>query len=402
MKQKLNKNNKKIVVYTAGTWDLFHIGHLNIFKNSKALGTKLIVGVSTDELVINYKKAPPIISYEDRLNVVKSCKYVDEVVKQEKLLEINQLKKINPDIIVIGDDWKNKYLEGLEWAKKQPNIKVIYLPYTQNVSSTFIKTKIKNGWQEDRNLDETFQSIPNSLKGKNILITGSSSGIGLEIAKKFAEKEANIGIHYSKNKQEAQKIVDELSKITKVKVYCQDFLKDPIDLIQRFVNDFGGIDILINNAGMLDSKSFLDMTSKDYDKIFNVNSKAPFLLSRDAFKIMKKNKFGRIINISSISVKFGRGRNNSIQYAATKSTLDVLTKGLSIMGAEHNILVNSIRPGIIMTRIHHGRKNLSERIQLIPLKRAGTVEDIANLVIYLTSEKGSFITGQVFDVSGGE
>ncbi len=151
MKENKNKQKEEVIVYTAGTWDLFHVGHLNIFKKSKALGTKLIVGVSTDELVASYKKAFPIVSYEDRVEILKSCKYVDEVVKQEKLIDIEQIKKLNVDIITIGDDWKEKYLEGLEWAKKQPDMKVIYLPYTKKISSTSVKQKIKAGWQEDKN-----------------------------------------------------------------------------------------------------------------------------------------------------------------------------------------------------------------------------------------------------------
>lgn len=151
MKKNKNKQKDDEIVYTAGTWDLFHVGHLNIFKRSKALGTKLIVGISTDELVASYKKAPPIISYKDRVEILKSCKYVDEVVKQEKLLDIEQMKKLNIDVITIGDDWEEKYLEGLEWAKKQPHIKIFYLPYTKKVSSTSIKQKIKVGWQEDKN-----------------------------------------------------------------------------------------------------------------------------------------------------------------------------------------------------------------------------------------------------------
>lgn len=140
------KNKKGTIVYTAGTWDLFHIGHLNILKRSKALGDKLIVAVSTDELVASYKKDRPIISFRDRCEIVKSCIYVDKIVKQEKLLDPEQLKEWNVDILTIGDDWQNKYLEGLEWAKNQPNIKVVYLPYTTEISSTLIKKRVKNEW----------------------------------------------------------------------------------------------------------------------------------------------------------------------------------------------------------------------------------------------------------------
>lgn len=128
----------KKIVFTAGTWDLFHIGHLNIIKKSKELGDYLIVGVSTDELVMSYKKYRPFIPYDERLEIIQSIKYVDETVKQTKLIDINQLKKFNVDIVTIGDDWKTKYLEGLDWMKKQGK-EVVYLPYTDGVSSTTIK-----------------------------------------------------------------------------------------------------------------------------------------------------------------------------------------------------------------------------------------------------------------------
>lgn len=142
MVKMVDEAKKKVIVYTSGTWDLFHIGHLNLFKKSKELGDKLVVGVSTDELVRSYKKTPLIIPFEERMEIVKSCKYVDKVVKQVILSEIKQLKEINPDIITIGSDWKNKYLEGLEWFKKQPGKKVIYLPYTGHISSTEIKKRM--------------------------------------------------------------------------------------------------------------------------------------------------------------------------------------------------------------------------------------------------------------------
>lgn len=137
------------VVYTSGTFDLFHIGHLNVLKRSKELGDLLVVGVSTDELVESYKKSPPVISYEDRVAIIKNLKCVDLVVKQEVLTDPNLLVKYNVDVVTIGDDWKTKYLPGLEWAKKH-GLKVVYLPYTRGVSSTDIKKKISGGWQEDK------------------------------------------------------------------------------------------------------------------------------------------------------------------------------------------------------------------------------------------------------------
>ena len=127
-------------VYTSGTWDLFHVGHLNIFKRSKKLGDFLIVAVSTDELVESYKEIKPAIPYRQRVEIVKSIKYVDKVVKQTVLTDIRHLKKYNVDIVTIGSDWKKRHLDGLEWMKKHGQ--VVYLDYTEGISATTIKEEI--------------------------------------------------------------------------------------------------------------------------------------------------------------------------------------------------------------------------------------------------------------------
>ena len=129
---------KKIRVFTSGSFDLFHIGHLNILERSAALGDELIVGVSTDELIQHYKGMPPIIPFEQRFRIISSLKCVTKV----KLTEVAQLQREDIDIVTIGDDWINKYLEGLEWMKQQPGKEVVYFPYTPDVSTTGIKKKI--------------------------------------------------------------------------------------------------------------------------------------------------------------------------------------------------------------------------------------------------------------------
>ena len=133
---------KKIRVFTSGSFDLFHIGHLNILERSAALGDELIVGVSTDELIQHYKGMPPIIPFEQRFRIISSLKCVTKAVKQVKLTEVAQLQREDIDIVTIGDDWINKYLEGLEWMKQQPGKEVVYFPYTPDVSTTDIKKKI--------------------------------------------------------------------------------------------------------------------------------------------------------------------------------------------------------------------------------------------------------------------
>ncbi len=138
------------IVYTSGTFDLFHIGHLNVIRKSRALGDYLIVGVSTDELVQSYKKSRPIVSYEDRAEIIRSLNCVHQVVCQEKLFDIELMKKYGVNIMTIGSDWKTKTNENLQQIIDDDEISVRFLPYTQEVSSTYIKQSIKNSWQEDR------------------------------------------------------------------------------------------------------------------------------------------------------------------------------------------------------------------------------------------------------------
>lgn len=133
---------KKVRVFTSGSFDLFHVGHLNILEKSANLGDELIVGVSTDELIEEYKGMKPIIPFEQRLRIVSAIGCVTKVVKQVKLTEIAQLQRENIDIVTIGDDWKEKYLEGLDWMEKQPGKEVVYFPYTPGISTTSIKKKI--------------------------------------------------------------------------------------------------------------------------------------------------------------------------------------------------------------------------------------------------------------------
>ncbi|MEG1370720.1 MAG: adenylyltransferase/cytidyltransferase family protein [Mucinivorans sp.] len=133
--------NSEVIVYTSGSWDLFHVGHLNIIEKSKSYGTKLIVGVSSDELIASYKGVKPVIPFEERKRIIEALKVVDMVVRQDVLTDINQLKEFDVDVVTIGDDWEHKYLEGLEWMKEQGKT-VIYLPYTKGVSTTGIKKDI--------------------------------------------------------------------------------------------------------------------------------------------------------------------------------------------------------------------------------------------------------------------
>ena len=132
-----------LTVYTAGSYDLLHFGHVNVLLKAKVLGDYLIVGVSTDSLISKYKGIKPIICYKDRVAVIKALKCVDRVVPQTNLVDITQFKKLNADLFVLGDDWKNNTDNvGIQWLKKHN--KIIFLPYTKRLSTSKIKLKIIN------------------------------------------------------------------------------------------------------------------------------------------------------------------------------------------------------------------------------------------------------------------
>ena len=139
----LLKKKKKIIGYTSGVYDLFHIGHLNILENAKSLCDKLIVGVTTDELVNEYKGKNTVIPFAERIRIVKSIKYVDGVVPQNSMNKFDMWKRIKFDIMFVGDDWyETPKWESLEEKFKQKDVKIIYFPYTKTTSSTIVNSII--------------------------------------------------------------------------------------------------------------------------------------------------------------------------------------------------------------------------------------------------------------------
>ena len=245
-----------------------------------------------------------------------------------------------------------------------------------------------------------------SIKNKKVLITGASGGIGSCMALLFAKYGASVGINYTNGEKESSLLIDKIKKMgVDGAAFQADLTKESSkSIIPSFIDRFGGLDVLINNAGAaIGPKDILDMDEESWDKTFQLNTRAPFFLAQNAFKHMKENGGGKIINISSISVKYG-GSSQTLHYGAAKSALEIVTLGLSKAGAKHNILVNTVRGGYIDTPMHQkmGRKNSKERIEMIPLKKVGKPQDIARMVLFLTSEAGDFITGETFTVAGGD
>jgi len=248
------------------------------------------------------------------------------------------------------------------------------------------------------------------MEGKTVLITGASGGIGACMAKLFADHGARVGLHYNSAEEKAKQLAEEIRRNGGTEELFQGDLLDQHvreDLIDRFVRVFGRIDILINNAGTVFSHvHFSKLDEATWDATFDLNVKAPFYLSSRAFEHMKRQGGGRIINISSITVKYG-GSATGFHYSAAKAALDNLTIGLARIGAEHQILVNAIRCGVIDTPLRtrisgYSEDRFRERVAMIPLKRAGQPIDIARMALFLASESGSFITGEIFNVAGGD
>lgn len=144
-------------VYTSGSWDLLHVGHVNMIRRSRELGDRLVVGVSTDELIEAYKGMKPIIPFEERLELVRALRWTDEVVVQHELVPIPILQQYTISVVTIGDDWVGKHLEGLEWMQSQGG-EVVYLSYTPGISTTGIKKKI---------LDNSYRIIDAQLRREN-------------------------------------------------------------------------------------------------------------------------------------------------------------------------------------------------------------------------------------------
>ena len=134
-----------IIGYTTGVFDMFHIGHLNLLRNAKSQCDKLIVGVSTDEVVQNYKKKNPVIPFEQRIEIVKAIKYVDDVVPQSSMDKLEAWEKLHYDVLFHGSDWKNTQMYNeIEEKLKKVNVKVVFLPHTDGISSNFLTNAISN------------------------------------------------------------------------------------------------------------------------------------------------------------------------------------------------------------------------------------------------------------------
>ena len=238
-----------------------------------------------------------------------------------------------------------------------------------------------------------------NFKNKNILITGASGGIGKELVKKFVSLEGNVlGSGTKIEKLDLLKKQYPNIKVKKFDMAEDSKIKDFIDSVTL---ELGGLDILINNAGINMDNLSLRMKDEEWKKVININLTSTFLLSKHAIKQMLKNKFGRIVNITSVVGHTGNlGQSN---YSASKSGIIGMSKSLAIEYAKKNITVNCVSPGFIASDM---TMNIAEKVKLyltsrIPMGKLGTGEDVSNCVAFLSSLEASYITGETIHVNGG-
>ncbi len=239
---------------------------------------------------------------------------------------------------------------------------------------------------------------------KNVIITGASRGIGRGIAKAFAKEGANVAFTYNASAEAAKELVKELSAYgIKAKGYqsnAADF-EAAQELVKNVLEDFGSIDVLINNAGITKDNLLMRISEEDFDKVMEVNLKSVFNLTKAVIRPMMKQRKGSIINMSSVvGLKGNAGQAN---YAASKAGILGFTKSVALELGSRNIRCNAIAPGFIETEMTAklDEKQVEEWRKTIPLKRGGTPEDVANTCLFLASDMSDYITGQTISVDGG-
>lgn len=242
------------------------------------------------------------------------------------------------------------------------------------------------------------------LLGKTALITGASKGIGRGIAIKFAEQGANVAFTYLSSVEKGQALEKELEAYgVKAKGYRSDAAdyQAAEELINNIVNDFGSVDVVVNNAGITRDGLLMRMSEDQFDEVIATNLKSVFNITKAVQRPMLKQRKGSIINISSVvGVKGNAGQAN---YAASKAGIIGFTKSIAQELGSRNIRCNAIAPGFIETEMTAvlAPETVQEWRDGIPLKRGGTPEDVANAAVFLGSEMSSYITGQVLNVCGG-
>lgn len=241
-----------------------------------------------------------------------------------------------------------------------------------------------------------------NFAGKTVVITGSGRGIGRKIAEKFAKLGANIVLNGT---SESVDVVakDLISKGFNVAVQKGDVreYENCVSIINKALYEFGSVDVLVNNAGITRDGLIMRLSEQDWNDVIDINLKGTFNCIKAASRVMIKQKSGKIINISSVVGIMGN--SGQANYAASKAGIIGLTKSAAKELAVKNITVNAVAPGLIQTDMTDKLPDSikEDYINMIPLKRFGDTQDIANIVVFIASDDANYITGQVINVDGG-
>jgi len=242
------------------------------------------------------------------------------------------------------------------------------------------------------------------LLGKTALVTGASRGIGREIALELARNGADVAVNYAGSRDLAEEVCREIEAMGRKAFSVQADVKNPGDVEAMFkdvIGRFGSLHILVNNAGITRDTLVLRMKEEDWDEVIETNLKGAFLCTKQAARQMMKQRYGRIINISSIVGE--RGNVGQANYVSAKAGLIGLTKASALELAARGITVNAVAPGFIQTDM---TDRLPEEVReamlkQIPLARFGETKDVAKTVLFLASDDAAYITGQTIHVNGG-
>ena len=237
------------------------------------------------------------------------------------------------------------------------------------------------------------------------LVTGASRGIGAGIAKTLAHNGIAVAVGYVHNSEKAQAVVNSIlasgGKAQALEIHNESrkSIKDALALIAQ---KWGNVDILINNGAIAQEKQFLTLTDDDWDQMLAINLKGAFMATQEVLPQMIDQKWGRIINISSIGGQWGG--MNQIHYATAKAGLIGLTRSIAKVYGSHNITCNAIAPGLIATEMSEAELNTpdgQDKVKNIPRKKLGTVEDIGEAALYLSGDQANYVTGQTLNLNGG-
>lgn len=250
----------------------------------------------------------------------------------------------------------------------------------------------------------------NPVNEKVVLITGASRGIGAETAKLFAKNNYIVGINFKSNVEAAEQLKSSIEADGGDCFLAQADVSNSVEvekLFQKVDREHGRLDVLINNAGVLETQCrFSDISEARFKRIFETNTLSCFLCCQQAIRRMSKNHGGlggSIVNVSSMASKTG-SPNEYVDYAASKGAMDSMTIGLAKEVAAVGVRVNGVRPGLIYTDMHAsgGEPGRVDRLSsIIPMKRGGQPEEIAQAIYWLASDDASFVTGTFIDTSGG-